>query len=369
MAVNDSYTVDEDSTISTVAGMTSLQMTSQPGDYIGQSRTNSFTPANASFTASNGTNTVRDIMTSATDHLTFSFAAPAGQPLVADAYAGVMRFGFQTGNHPGLDVSGDSRGSNTVTGQSTVEQVAFDPGGKTRSFAVSFEQHSEGSPPTLTGQVLYNATLAGLPGVLVNDNDPDNDALTARVVAMPAHGRIGLHADGSLGYTPSPGFSGTDQLTYKSNDGQLDSNLATATLTVNQNRVVDDPGFEAVAVGSGHAYNPTGSAWTFGCGAEFAGNGSDFTTGNPPAPEGGQVGFIQGTGTITQTISGWVAATYSVTFQAAQRGNHQCSAEDFQVLVDGAVVATFRPTGTSDQSYTTSSFKVRPGRTRSSSLA
>ncbi|MEW5928318.1 MAG: Ig-like domain-containing protein [Gemmatimonadota bacterium] len=70
------------------------------------------------------------------------------------------------------------------------------------------------------------------PGVLANDTDPDGDPLTAVLVTGPASGTLTLDANGSLSYTPNAGFSGTDQFTYKANDGTVDSNVATATITV-----------------------------------------------------------------------------------------------------------------------------------------
>ena len=66
------------------------------------------------------------------------------------------------------------------------------------------------------------------------------------------------------------------------------------------------------------------------------------------------------TGSISQT-SNWVAGNYVLSFDAAQRGNYQASQQDFQVLVDGVVVGTFTPSGTSYKTYTTSMFTVGAG--------
>src|SRR5439155_319271 len=48
----------------------------------------------------------------------------------------------------------------------------------------------------------------------------------------PAHGSVALNANGSFTYTPAAGYTGADSFTYKANDGQLDSNVATVTITV-----------------------------------------------------------------------------------------------------------------------------------------
>ena len=125
-------------------------------------------------------------------------------------------------------------------------------------------------------------------------------------------------------------------------------------------------GFESPAVGTGtwssFAYNPAGAGWTFNSGSGVAGNGSGFTSGNPNAPEGTQVGFLQGAGsTIGQSVANWPAGTYALTFDAAQRGNYQHGGQDFQVLIDGNAVGTFRPSGTSYTVYQTAPFAVAAG--------
>jgi hypothetical protein len=70
------------------------------------------------------------------------------------------------------------------------------------------------------------------PGVLGNDTDPEEDALTALRVSGPANGTLTLNSNGSFTYAPNAGFSGPDTFTYKANDGQADSNAATVTINV-----------------------------------------------------------------------------------------------------------------------------------------
>ena len=76
-------------------------------------------------------------------------------------------------------------------------------------------------------------------GVLANDTDAESNALTAVLNAGPSHGTLVLNANGSFTYTPAAGYTGPDSFTYQANDGGLNSNIATASITVN-----------AVAVGS-----------------------------------------------------------------------------------------------------------------------
>ena len=82
--------------------------------------------------------------------------------------------------------------------------------------------------------VAEDATLnQAAPGVLANDDDPDTDStLTAALVTGPSHGTLVLNANGSFTYTPAANYSGTDSFTYKANDGTVDTNTATVTITV-----------------------------------------------------------------------------------------------------------------------------------------
>src|SRR5205823_4564450 len=62
--------------------------------------------------------------------------------------------------------------------------------------------------------------------------DANGDTLSAVLVSGPSHGSLALNANGSFTYTPTAGYTGGDSFTYKANDGQLDSNVATVSLTV-----------------------------------------------------------------------------------------------------------------------------------------
>ena len=48
----------------------------------------------------------------------------------------------------------------------------------------------------------------------------------------PAHGTVTVSANGAISYVPTTGYSGPDSFTYKANDGALDSNTVTVSLTV-----------------------------------------------------------------------------------------------------------------------------------------
>jgi uncharacterized delta-60 repeat protein len=238
VAVNDVYTVNEDSALNVTVptgGTTSLYLNSQPGDYIGQGQTNTWTTATGAFTVNrnfdNGVSfSYQDVNPSVWWYL--DFAAPNKATLTPGYYGNAARFPFQDPSQPGLSVDGEGRGSNTLTGNFTVTQAAYDPSGQVLAFDATFEQHSEGAKPALFGEIKYHASTIPL-GVLANDSDPDGQAITAVLVNGPSHGSLTLNSDGTFGYKPNEDFVGTDSFTYVANDGTLNSNTATATITVN----------------------------------------------------------------------------------------------------------------------------------------
>ena len=74
------------------------------------------------------------------------------------------------------------------------------------------------------------------PGVLANDTDADGDPLTAVLVSGPSHAApsgFTLNANGSFSYTPASNYNGSDSFTYKDNDGHVDGNTVTVSLTIN----------------------------------------------------------------------------------------------------------------------------------------
>ena len=78
------------------------------------------------------------------------------------------------------------------------------------------------------------ALTVAVPGVLSNDTDADVNPLTAILVAGPTQGALILNANGSFTYTPNTNYNnGPDSFTYKANDGAADSNIATVSIIVN----------------------------------------------------------------------------------------------------------------------------------------
>lgn len=56
--------------------------------------------------------------------------------------------------------------------------------------------------------------------VLANDRDPNGDSLTVVAIGQPRSGTAAVGADGSVTYTPAPGFRGRDSFRYEISDGR-----------------------------------------------------------------------------------------------------------------------------------------------------
>lgn len=141
-----------------LAQVTSLTMTSDPGDYIGQGQIYNFAPVDGSFTAQvnfQGGVSIYFATHNSTRWWNLDFAAPNSAPLAKGSYLMATRFPFNSG--AGLSVTGEGRGCNTLTGSFNVRQIEY-VNNTVASFEASFEQHCEGLGPALRGEIKYNAS-------------------------------------------------------------------------------------------------------------------------------------------------------------------------------------------------------------------
>ena len=152
IAHDDAFSVNENHTLSiSLPGYTSLYMTSDSGDWVGQGRTYSFGSGSGTFSPyRNFDNGVSVSYMGGSEFWSLSFAAPGNATLLPGAYPGATRFGFQASTAPGLEVSGDGHGSNTLTGTFTVQQAQYNPMGvstvspqRSSSIAAAPRRHCE----------------------------------------------------------------------------------------------------------------------------------------------------------------------------------------------------------------------------------
>lgn len=138
-----------------------IELVSEPGDFIGQGLTYSYNDDNADITYSrnydNGIS-VRIRNLPGDPWLTWSleFAAPGDAQIEPGQYLGAERFPFQDPANPGLSFYGQGRGCNTLTGSFEIYEVEYDGDGNVTALSASFEQHCEGGTPALHGEIVFN---------------------------------------------------------------------------------------------------------------------------------------------------------------------------------------------------------------------
>lgn len=135
----------------------SFTMTSDPGDYIGQGQSYAYSTQAGDTLSVFGNNENRVVSVSISgangDWWNLDLAAPSDQALAPGVYADATRYPFNAASQPGLSVSGNGRGCNTLTGSFTINEVTFGPHGYVQKLDATFEQHCEGWDPALRGQI------------------------------------------------------------------------------------------------------------------------------------------------------------------------------------------------------------------------
>lgn len=129
-------------------------LVSQPGDYIGQGQTYVTTnSANFSVGGTAGT-----ISASAFGY-TMQFDGPGSTNLAVGMYTNASRYPFN-GPGPGLSVSGNGRGCNTLCGSFEIFELRTNVSGNVDRLWVKFTQLCECGTAPLTGEVRFNSQSA-----------------------------------------------------------------------------------------------------------------------------------------------------------------------------------------------------------------
>lgn len=145
---------------------TAFYFRSQPGEYIGQGLEQTFTPQNGDFQAiRNSKNGVSICFANfGTNELekfvwwNLDFAAPEDAILIPGIYESAVRFGFNSPNQSGLDVSTSGRGGTNIMGRFIVLEAEYGYMGEVKSFDAIFEQYADTplTGPALYGRVRFN---------------------------------------------------------------------------------------------------------------------------------------------------------------------------------------------------------------------
>jgi hypothetical protein len=139
---------------------TFLAFDSRQGDYIGDGQQFTLTPADGLFYTTRMDGGVQIAFDGDEGRIWYlNFVPPAETTLSPGFYPGATRWPFQATTAPGLDVSGEGRGCNTLTGEFTVLEAEFGPGGEVLRFAVDYEQHCEGQAAALFGSARINSSV------------------------------------------------------------------------------------------------------------------------------------------------------------------------------------------------------------------
>ncbi len=168
-------------------------------------------------TLSTPENTPVDITLTATDQ--------NGDALTYSVQSGPTH-GTLSGNAPNLQYTPnqDYAGSDSFTFKANDGQL------DSNVATVGITVTSVNDAPTAGGQTLSTPENSPV-NITLTATDQNGDALTYSVQSGPAHGTLSGNAP-NLQYTPNQDYAGNDSFTFKANDGQLDSNVATVGITV-----------------------------------------------------------------------------------------------------------------------------------------
>ncbi len=178
-----------------------------------------------------------------------------------------------------LDADGNLRQQGVAVDMGAYEYGASSPGGTPGG--------TTNVAPVAASQSLTTDQDKALSGT-VSASDANGDSLTYSVATQPSNGTLTLSANGSFTYTPAAGWSGADSFSFRASDGELSSNAATVSITVN--KVVTPNPATAVAgtdwtqqdigaIGAlgGTTYVPTSDTFTVnGSGADIGGSADAF---------------------------------------------------------------------------------------------
>jgi len=73
------------------------------------------------------------------------------------------------------------------------------------------------------------------------DSDIPANTLIFSIVDQPVNGTLSALSGNSVTYTPNPDYNGSDSFTFKASDGLVDSNIATISISVDNNAPILDP--------------------------------------------------------------------------------------------------------------------------------
>jgi len=105
-----------------------------------------------------------------------------------------------------------------------------DGSGLSDSITVNVTVSAQNDPPVVANQSVTTVEDSAV-FVFLTATDVDDTSFTYSIVSQPANGSLSGSSP-NLIYTPNTGYSGQDSFSFNANDGSIDSNLATVSITV-----------------------------------------------------------------------------------------------------------------------------------------
>jgi VCBS repeat-containing protein len=149
-------------------------------------------------------------------------------------------------NLTAVQISGPAHGTLTLNDNGSFEYKPQANYNGTDSFTYKANDGTEDSnlaTVSITVNAVNDAPVADDQSITTDEDTPkeialsatdvdEGDSLTYHVVSGPAHGTLS-GTGANLTYTPDADFFGEDSFTFSASDGNLDSNVATVSITVN----------------------------------------------------------------------------------------------------------------------------------------
>jgi hypothetical protein len=139
--------------VAQAATTTSVALFSDPGDWPGGGEQRLFHAGNSQIGVTGNASYLTVNTNGTPGYYSLDFAAPPGQTLAPGIYDQAERAPFRSAGHPGIDIDGNGRGCNTIEGRFEVRDLVVGPGGVPERLWIIFEQHCEGGPEALFGEV------------------------------------------------------------------------------------------------------------------------------------------------------------------------------------------------------------------------
>jgi hypothetical protein len=194
----ETVTVNQSGSGTSTGPVAMLSYQSEPGDYIGQGLSDTFTLNASQFQVQ---------LNASQSELRFSVPPSggtwwsltlksAGGTLAPGTYNQAARAPFAPAGAPGLDFSGSGRGCNRLTGRFLVQTAVFS-GTDVQRFHARFEQHCEGGSTPLRGQIWIDAA-GGAPPSLADFAAPAATPITQVAYTSEPGDFIGGGTSGSF---------------------------------------------------------------------------------------------------------------------------------------------------------------------------